>query len=148
MPIRGKYDQNNIFAKILRGEMPCYKVYEDEHVLALMDLFPQAPGHTLVIPKNAGRNLLDTDDEVLANAIIRVKKIALGIEAAFSPDGLIITQFNGEPAGQSVFHLHFHIIPRFADQPFDRHGRAKPADQEILQSQAENISDAIKQMDK
>ncbi len=144
MSLHGTYDPDNIFAKILRGEMPSCKVYEDEHVLAFMDLFPQAPGHTLVIPKKAGRNLLDTDDTVLENAIVRVKKVALGVEKAFSPDGLIITQFNGEPAGQSVFHLHFHIIPRFADQPFDRHGRGKPADKEVLHAQAAQIAEAIK----
>lgn len=144
MSLRGTYDPDNIFAKILRGDAPCCKVYEDKHVLACMDLFPQAPGHVLVLPKNAGRNLLDTDDEILAQAIVRVKKIALGVEKAFAPDGLIITQFNGEPAGQSVFHLHFHIIPRFAGQPFDRHGHGKPADQQVLHSQAERISAALK----
>lgn len=148
MSIRGTYDHNNIFAKILRGEMPCCKVYEDEHVLAFMDLFPQTPGHTLVLPKNAGRNILDTEDTVLANAIIRVKIIARGIEKAFSPEGLIITQFNGEPAGQSVFHLHFHIIPRFANQPFDRHGKGAAADKEILNIQASQIAAAINELDK
>ncbi len=147
MSIRGDYDPDNIFAQILRGDIPCYKVYEDNHVLAFMDLFPQAPGHTLVIPKTAGRNLLDTPDEVLANALPRVKMIALGIEKAFSPDGIIVTQFNGEPAGQSVFHLHFHIIPRFTDQPLDRHGRGKPADTEVLHAQAQSIAAAIKHLE-
>jgi histidine triad (HIT) family protein len=146
MSIRGIYDKNNIFAQILRGDMPCCKVYEDEHVLAFMDLFPQAPGHTLVLPKKAGRNLLDTDDAVLAAAIVQVKKIALGVEKAFSPDGLILTQFNGEPAGQSVFYLHFHIIPRFSDLPFDRHGRGRAADKEVLHEQATRIADAIKKL--
>ncbi len=147
MNIRGAYDQNNIFAQILRGDMPCCKVYEDDHVLAFMDLFPQSPGHTLILPKNAGRNLIDTDDKVLAQAIIRVKKIAIGVEKAFDPDGLIITQFNGEAAGQTVFHLHFHIIPRFKEQPFDRHGKGNPADREVLHAQAERIAEAIKQIE-
>ncbi len=148
MSLRGDYDPDNIFAKILRGEAPCCKVYEDAHVLACMDLFPQAPGHVLVIPKQAGRNLLDTDDAVLAKAITRVKKVALGVEKAFSPDGLILTQFNGAPAGQSVFHLHFHIIPRFEGQPFDRHGRGKPADKQVLHAQAERIAAAIREEEK
>ncbi len=147
MSIRGDYDPNNIFAQILRGDMACCKVYEDKHVLAFMDVFPQAPGHTLVIPKEAGRNLLDTSDEVLAKAIPRLKKIALGVEKAFSPDGIIITQFNGEPAGQSVFHLHFHIIPRFDGQHFDRHGKGEPADKDVLHAQAQSIANAITKLD-
>ncbi|PHS25665.1 MAG: HIT family protein [Robiginitomaculum sp.] len=144
MSLHDTYDSNNIFAQIIRGDMPCCKVYEDDDVLAFMDLFPQSPGHTLVIPKNAGRNLLDTDDKVLTKAIVQVKNIARAIDAAFSPDGLIITQFNGEPAGQTVFHLHFHIIPRFADQAFDRHGKGKPADREVLHAQAAKIAEAMK----
>jgi histidine triad (HIT) family protein len=144
MSLHGTYDSKNIFAQIIRGDMPCCKVYEDDDVLAFMDLFPQSPGHTLVIPKNAGRNLLDTDDKVLAKAIVQVKNIARAVDKAFSPDGLIITQFNGEPAGQTVFHLHFHIIPRFADQAFDRHGKGKPADREVLHAQAEKIAEAMK----
>ncbi len=143
MSIRGAYQADNIFAKILRGEAPCCKAYEDDQVLAIMDMFPQAPGHTLVLPKSAGRNLLDTDSDVLAEAIKGVKKVALGVEKAFAPDGLIITQFNGETAGQTVFHLHFHIIPRFEHQPFDRHGLAQQADKEVLHAQAAKIAKAI-----
>lgn len=146
MSIRGKYDQSNIFAQILRGAAPCCKAYEDAHILAIMDMFPQSPAHTLVLPKNAGRNLLDTDNAVLENTLIGVKKVALGVEKAFAPDGLIITQFNGETAGQTVFHLHFHIIPRFENQPFDRHGRAKPADTEVLHAQAAKISAAMENL--
>jgi len=144
MSLHGVYDSTNIFAQIIRGDIPCCKVYEDDDVLAFMDLFPQAPGHTLVIPKNAGRNLLDTDDAVLAKAIVHVKNIARAVDKAFSPDGMIVTQFNGEPAGQTVFHLHFHIIPRFADQAFDRHGKGKPADREVLHAQAAKIAEAMK----
>ncbi len=146
MSLHGTYDPTNIFAKILRGEAPCCKVMETDHSLAFMDLFPQAPGHTLVIPKGAGRNLLDTDDAILSAAIKDVKKVAQAVDMAFAPDGIIITQFNGEAAGQSVFHLHFHIIPRFEKQPFERHGRSQPADTEVLHAQAAKIAAALKKL--
>ncbi|VAV91887.1 Bis(5'-nucleosyl)-tetraphosphatase (asymmetrical) [hydrothermal vent metagenome] len=145
MSLHAKYDPSNIFAKILRGEIPACKVYEDEHILAFMDVFPQAPAHTLVIPKQGGRNLLDTDEAQLLHVIKAVKRIAKAIDTAFAPDGIIISQFNGEAAGQTVFHLHFHILPRFDNQPFKRHGDGQMADTEILQQQAAKIAAALEQ---
>jgi histidine triad (HIT) family protein len=106
------YDANNIFAKILRGEVPCHKVFEDESTLVFMDVMPQAPGHALVVPKAASRNLLDADAAVLAKLMPVVKKVALAAKAAFEADGVQIIQYNEAAAGQSVFHLHVHVIPR------------------------------------
>jgi histidine triad (HIT) family protein len=106
------YDTNNIFAKILRGEIPCHKVYEDDAVLAFMDVMPQAEGHLLVIPKTASRNLLDADTEVLSAMMPVVQKLAKAAKQAFNADGISIAQFNEPAAGQTVYHLHFHIIPR------------------------------------
>lgn len=140
MSLSGTYDKNNIFAKILRGEIPAAKVYEDQHILSFMDVFPQTPAHTLVVPKRGGRHLLDTDETELVHVIKAVKRIAFAVTKAFSPDGIIITQFNGEPAGQTVFHLHFHIIPRFEDQHMHRHARGEPADMEVLRAQAAKIA--------
>ncbi len=105
------YDPDNIFAKILRGEVPCYKVYEDEIVLAFMDVMPRVPGHLLVVPKAAARNLLDIAPEALAAVMPRVQKIAAATLKALQADGLMLQQFNEEAGGQTVFHLHFHILP-------------------------------------
>ena len=124
MSLHGTYDNQNIFAKILRGEVPCVKVYEDEHVLSFMDIFPQSKGHTLVIPKEAARNLLEISDAGAAEAIKRVKKVAKAVETALKPDGVPIAQFNGAPAGQTVYHIHFHIIPRWEGQDIAGHGSA------------------------
>lgn len=109
------YDNNNIFAKILRGELPAHKVYEDEHTLAFLDIMPRAPGHTLIIPKKPARNLLDVDPESLAHVIRTTKKIAVAAKKAFNADGLTMQQFNEAAGGQVVFHLHVHIIPRHKD---------------------------------
>jgi histidine triad (HIT) family protein len=103
MSLHGTYDDQNIFAKILRGEAPCVKLYEDEHVLSFMDIFPQSKGHTLVIPKEAARNLLEMSDDGAAEAIKRVKKVAKAVESALKPDGVTIAQFNGRrPARPSI----------------------------------------------
>ena len=118
MSIDGQYDPENIFAKILRGEMPCVKVYEDEQVLAFMDIFPQAPGHVLVVPREPARNLLELTD----GALERVKRIAKAVKKALNPDGIVMTQFSGAPAGQTVFHVHFHIIPRKEGDALGAHG--------------------------
>src|SRR5947209_20227162 len=107
------YDANNVFAKILRGEIPSARVYEDEDVVAFMDVMPQVTGHTLVVPKAASRNLLDADPATLARLITAVQKIARAVQSAFAADGVTVMQFNEAAAGQSVFHLHFHVIPRF-----------------------------------
>lgn len=142
MSIDGQYDPENIFAKILRGEMPCVKVYEDEQVLAFMDIFPQAPGHVLVVPREPARNLLELTDGALQGAMLRVKRIAQAVKKALNPDGIVMTQFSGAPAGQTVFHVHFHIIPRTEGEALGAHGGGQ-ADMAELQAQAEKIAAAI-----
>lgn len=139
MSLTGTYDPDNIFAKILRGELPCVKVYEDDAVLAFMDIFPQAPGHVLVVPKEAARNALDMTDDGLAAAMLRVKRIGNAVKAALAPDGIIITQFNGAPAGQTVFHVHFHIIPRTEGVALGHHGGGQ-ADMAEITAQAKKIA--------
>lgn len=144
MSIDGQYDDNNIFAKILRGEMPCVKVYEDEHTLAIMDVFPQSKGHTLVIPKNdKARNLLDVGPKALGRLIGTVQRVSRAVNIALNPDGIVVTQFNGEPAGQTVFHLHMHIIPRFGDSPMLTHSSGGMADTAALQTLADKIRTAL-----
>jgi len=106
------YDPNNIFAKILRGELPCYKVYEDDHALAFLDIMPRMPGHTLVLPKAPARNILDVSAGDLAHVMAVVQKIAKGAIKAFEADGITMQQFNEGAGGQVVFHLHVHVIPR------------------------------------
>jgi histidine triad (HIT) family protein len=106
------YDNNNVFAKILRGEFPCHKVYEDEHVLAFLDIMPRSPGHTLVIPKAPARNILDITEEDYIHAARATRKIARAAMAAFKADGITVQQFNETAGGQVVFHLHVHVMPR------------------------------------
>jgi histidine triad (HIT) family protein len=106
------YDPNNIFAKIIRGELPCYKVYEDDRALAFLDIMPRAPGHTLVLPKAPARNLLDVPPDSLAHLAMIAQKVAKAGMAAFGADGITLQQFNEGAGGQVVFHLHVHIIPR------------------------------------
>lgn len=143
MSLEGPYDPVNIFAKIIEGKMPCAKVYEDEDVLAFMDAFPQSRGHTLVIPKTPVRNLLDVDAEMLQMLIERTQMIAKGVQQAFLPEGIILTQFNGAVAGQTVFHLHFHIIPAYAETELTGHGGTKMADIEQLQRHAAIVAAAL-----
>ena len=145
MTLHASYDPDNIFAKMLRGDIPCVKVYEDDVVLSFMDIFPQSRGHTLVIPKNVeARNLLELPSEKIGDYMHRVQRIARGVEKALSPDGLIVTQFNGAPAGQTVFHLHMHLIPVFEDQPRAHgHGTGQQADMDELAKIAEAISAAV-----
>jgi histidine triad (HIT) family protein len=111
------YDPNNIFAKILRGELPCYKVYEDDKAIAFLDIMPRAPGHTLVLPKAAARNLLDVGADDLAHVAKVAQKIAKAAMTALGADGITVQQFNEGPGGQVVFHLHVHIIPRKTGVP-------------------------------
>jgi histidine triad (HIT) family protein len=106
------YDSNNVFAKILRGELPCYKVYEDDKAFAFLDIMPRAPGHTLVIPKAPARNFLDVVPGDLFHVIGVAQKVAQAATKVFSADGITLQQFNEPAGGQVVFHLHFHIIPR------------------------------------
>jgi histidine triad (HIT) family protein len=108
------YDPNNIFAKILRGELPCYKVYEDDKTLAFLDIMPRSPGHTLVLPKTPARNILDIGADDLAHVAMVAQKVAKAAIKAFSADGITIQQFNEGAGGQVVFHLHLHVIPRKA----------------------------------
>jgi histidine triad (HIT) family protein len=136
------YDQNNIFAKILRGEIPAFKVYEDAQSLAFMDVMPQAQGHTLVIPKTQARNFLDIDPAVLANLIIVTQRVAKAVMAAFEPDGMRIIQFNEPAAGQTVFHIHFHIVPCYEGKALQEHSRDM-ADKAILAEHAERIRQAL-----
>ncbi|TZG37145.1 HIT family protein [Agrobacterium sp. B1(2019)] len=136
------YDDNNIFAKILRGEIPSHKLYEDEYTLAFMDVMPQAPGHFLVVPKTGSRNLLDADPEVLAKTIPVVQKLAVAAKEAFDADGVFIAQFNEPAAGQTVFHLHFHVIPRKEGEPLKPHSGVM-ADGDILKAHAEKIKAAL-----
>jgi histidine triad (HIT) family protein len=107
------YDNDNIFAKILRGEADAFKVYEDEYSLAFMDVMPQVDGHTLVIPKDNAEGLLDADPVLLGKTTQTVQMVARAVKSAFSAPGIMVAQLNGEAAGQSVFHLHFHVMPRF-----------------------------------
>lgn len=136
------YDENNIFVKILKGEIPSHKVYEDEHTLAFMDVMPQAPGHLLVIPKTGSRNLLDADPAVLLNMMPVVQKLAVAAKQAFEADGVVVAQFNEPAAGQTVFHLHFHVIPRREGEPLKPHSGTME-DQGVLAANAEKLRAAL-----
>jgi histidine triad (HIT) family protein len=136
------YDTNNIFAKILRGEIPCHKVYEDEHTLAFMDVMPQADGHTLVIPKMPSRNLLDADPKALGALLASVQKVANAAKQAFGAEGVLIQQFNEPAAGQTVFHLHFHVLPRHEGQSLRPHSGTM-ADPGLLAGHAAKIRAAL-----
>ncbi|HEX7777558.1 MAG TPA: HIT family protein [Parvibaculum sp.] len=132
------YDPNNIFAKILRGDAPCFKVYEDDMTLSFMDVMPQAEGHTLVIPKFPAEDLLDLDPEYVAAQAKTTKKVAAAVKRAFNAPGILIAQLNGAPAGQTVFHFHTHIIPRSQGIDLALHAR-KLADFDLLKKHAELI---------
>ena len=136
------YDPSNIFAKILRGEIPCHKVYEDDATLAFMDVMPMVDGHTLVIPKAPSRNLLDADPQVLAQTIAVVQRVARAAIAAFAADGAQIRQYNEPAAGQTVFHLHFHILPMRDGEAIRPHA-GKLADNGLLAGQAELLRKAL-----
>ena len=132
------YDPNNVFARILRGELPAQKVHEDEHTLAFMDIMPRGDGHVLVIPKTPARNILDVPAEALGPLFATVQKVAKAAKSAFDADGLTIQQFNESAGGQVVFHLHVHVIPRFDGVSLKPHtGQMAPSEQ--LAAQAERI---------
>ncbi|HLI67603.1 MAG TPA: HIT family protein [Caulobacteraceae bacterium] len=144
MSLDGAYDDGNIFAKILRGEAPAAKVFEDDQVLAFMDVFPQARGHVLVISKESrARNLLDVEPDVLSDLILGVQRVARAVRAALKPAGLMVAQLNGAPAGQSVFHLHFHIIPRSEGMLLRPHAQGAMADMDQLRALAKEIAAMI-----
>ena len=136
------YDPSNIFAKILRGELPSYRVYDDGEVIAFMDVMPQGTGHTLVLPKAPSRNLLDADPTTLGPLLRATQKIVKAVKRAFAADGVTVIQFNEPAAGQTVYHLHVHVIPRFEGIALRPHtgGMEKP---EILAENAEKVRKAL-----
>ena len=139
MSLTTPYDDQNIFAKILRGDMPCAKVYEDKDTLVFMDVFPQSPGHVLIIPKNPSVNLLGLNPVDIAPLFKVVQRVARAVNLALNPDGLVMTQFNGAPAGQTVFHTHVHIIPRYDQAGISPHASGKMADMDRLNMLAAKI---------
>lgn len=138
------YDDNNVFARILRGEIPAFKVYEDEHTLAFMDAMPQSPGHTLVVPKVRACNFFDIEPQALAELIKVTQRVAGAVRAAFEPDGMRIAQFNEPAAGQTVFHIHFHIIPCYQGSELKSHSR-ELGDKVVLAEHAQRIQRALAQ---
>jgi histidine triad (HIT) family protein len=137
-----KYDTANVFAKILRGELPAHKVYETDDALALMDIMPRADGHVLVIPKVAARNILDIAPDALAKLIVTVQHVAKGVKSAMHADGITIQQFNESAGGQVVFHIHFHVIPRYEGQSLKPHSRTL-AEVDSLKANAARIRAAL-----
>jgi histidine triad (HIT) family protein len=137
------YDPTNIFGKILRGELPAHKVYEDDTALVMMDIFPQSRGHALVIPKAASRNLLDADPAALAAVIPLVQRVAKAAKTATGADGVRVAQFNEAAAGQTVFHLHFHIIPVYEGIALGAHAGGGRADDAELIALAKDIAAAL-----
>ena len=136
------YDPDNVFSKILRGELPAVTVYEDDHTLAFMDIMPATDGHTLIIPKGPHRTMLDCPDDLLKQTIVTTRKIAIAAQKAFAADGITVSQLNEAAGGQEVFHLHFHVIPRKEDEPM----RSRPrgfADKSLLIAHAERIKSAL-----
>ena len=136
------YDPNNIFAKILRGELPSYKIYEDDKALAFLDIMPRAPGHALVLPKAAARNILDIDPDDLAHVMKVAQKVAQASIQAFGAQGVTIQQFNEGAGGQVVFHLHVHVIPRRQDVQMKPPASVKEVP-EVLAEQAKKLAAAL-----
>jgi histidine triad (HIT) family protein len=136
------YDPDNIFARMLKGEIPCHKIYEDADTLAFLDIMPMSTGHTLVITKTKAENLYDVTPEALAKTVAVVQKLAPKIRDAVGAEGVLIQQYNGAAAGQTVFHLHFHIIPRKEGEPLKGHARDM-ADQKELAALAEKLRGAV-----
>jgi histidine triad (HIT) family protein len=137
------YDDNNIFAKILRGEIPSHKIYEDDRTLAFLDVMPRTPGHVLVVPKVEATGLLDIPPDDLNHLMATVRKLAPLVVEAMGADGFLIQQFNGEAAGQTVFHIHMHVIPRKDGEPMKPHGTTME-DQAVLAANAEKIRAVVK----
>ncbi len=137
------YDPSNIFARILRGEIASHKVYEDDAALAFMDVMPQVDGHVLVVPKSPSRNLLDADPAILGQVMRVVQKVAHAAKSAFGAEGVLIQQFNEAAAGQTVFHLHYHVLPRKEGQALRPHS-GEMADHAVLAKHAEMIRAALR----
>lgn len=136
------YDDDNVFAKIIRGELPAFKVFEDARAIAFMDAMPQSEGHTLVVPRTQARNLFDIDPAALAELIKTTQHVAKAVQKAFIPAGMRIVQFNESAAGQTVFHIHFHIIPCYEGTPLKSHNR-EWADTAVLARHAELVRQAL-----
>jgi histidine triad (HIT) family protein len=136
------YDHNNIFAKILRGELPAYKVYEDDKALAFLDIMPRAPGHTLILPKSPARNLLDVDPDDLAHVAKVAQKVAKAAMTVFKADGVTVQQFNEPAGGQVVFHLHVHVVPRH-DGVAMKPPASEKGKPEVLAEQAAKLKAAL-----
>lgn len=144
MTLNAAYDPSNVFARVLRGEIPAAKVFEDEAVLAFMDVFPQSEGHVLVISKTSkARTLMEAEPETLSALAAATQRVARAVVKALACEGVSVMQFNGEAGGQTVFHLHFHVIPRWADRPLAGHGTAGMADAEALKATAARIAAAL-----
>lgn len=137
------YDPDNIFAKIIRGDLPSFRVFEDDRTLAFMDINPQTRGHTLVVSKTAGIDLLNTEDDDLAVAIKTTKKVARAVDKVLAPDGILIAQLNRSAAGQTVYHTHFHIMPRWEGTELKLHDTI-PADMEEIEELAKKIAAEIR----
>lgn len=142
MSDKDPYQPDNIFARILRNEIPCYRVYEDDIALAFLDIMPQADGHTLVIPKLAVRGLFDMPADAWGPFMQRVQKVSVAVKAAMGAEGLNLRQFDGAAGGQTVFHLHVHIVPRWEGVALRRHGELTERP-EILKANAEKIRSAF-----
>ncbi len=140
MPVA--YDNQNIFARILRRELPCTKVYEDDDVLAFMDIMPRADGHTLVVPKTSARTLMDIEPDALSKLILATQRITRAAQIAMQADGITIHQFNESAGGQVVFHIHFHVIPRFNGIDL-RSNTGEMANMDVLKEFAERIKAAL-----
>jgi histidine triad (HIT) family protein len=138
------YDPTNVFAKILRGELPAYKVYEDARAFAFLDIMPRAPGHTLVLPKAPARNILDVSRDDLAHVMQVTQRIAQAAMSAFAADGITVQQFNESAGGQVVFHLHVHVIPRHAGAALKAPASVKEAP-DVLAAHAERLKAALGQ---
>ena len=136
------YDDNNIFAKILRGEIPSYKIYEDDRTFAFLDVMPRTPGHVLIIPKVKATGLLDISPDNLGHLMGAVQKLAPLVVEAMGADGFLVQQFNGAAAGQTVFHIHIHLIPRTDGQPMKPHGTTME-DQAVLAANAARIKSVV-----
>ena len=133
------YDNENIFARILRGEIPCVKVHEDAKTLAFMDVMPEAEGHVLVVPKEPAQDILDVSADGLTAMMATVQKVARAVDKALAPDGILLKQYNRAPAGQSIFHVHFHIVPRWESVSLAPHGKVM-----VQASQLEPIAAKIR----
>ena len=136
------YDPNNVFARILRGEVPAHKVHEDAFTLAFMDVMPQADGHALVIPKVEAESIFDLPPDSLAATILATQRVARAVKKAFDAPGVMIAQLNGAAAGQSVFHIHFHVLPRHAGLELRFHARGM-ADPAVLAEHAARVRAAL-----